>query len=171
MMSRELGFFGRYILLLIMQLLLCNYFMLSPYILLTLLPAMVLSIPLRYATPQVLLIAFVTALAVDFLVDGVPGLNVVALLPVALVSKTVIRWVFGTGLFARGEDFSIHKNGLGKVSLVMLLSLSLFLLTYIWLDGSGVRPRWFFFVRFFASLSASYVLSLLAIVYFSINDR
>ena len=29
MMSRELGFFGRYILLLIMQLLLCNYFMWS----------------------------------------------------------------------------------------------------------------------------------------------
>ena len=71
MMSRELGFFGRYILLLIMQLLLCNYFMLSPYILLTLLPVMVLSIPLRYATPQVLLISFVTALAVDFLADGV----------------------------------------------------------------------------------------------------
>ena len=76
MMSRELGFFGRYILLLIIQLLLCNYFMLSPYVMLTLLPAMVLSIPLRYATPQVLLIAFVTALAVDFLADGVPGLNV-----------------------------------------------------------------------------------------------
>ena len=98
MMSRELGFFGRYILLLIMQLLLCNYFMLSPYILLTLLPVMVLSIPLRYATPQVLLISFVTALAVDLLADGVPGLNVVALLPVALVRKTFIRWVFGTGL-------------------------------------------------------------------------
>ncbi|MBQ2222617.1 MAG: hypothetical protein II421_04350 [Bacteroidales bacterium] len=171
MMSRELGFFGRYILLLIMQLLLCNYFMLSPYILLTLLPVMVLSIPLRYATPQVLLISFVTALAVDLLADGVPGLNVVALLPVALVRKTFIRWVFGTGLFARGEDFSIHKNGLGKVSLVILLCLALFLLTYIWLDGSGMRPAWFFYARFFASLSASYVLSLLAIVYFSINDR
>ena len=67
MMSKELGFFGRYMLLLIIQLLLCNYFMLSPYMMLTLLPAMVLSIPLRYTTPQALLIAFGTALAVDFL--------------------------------------------------------------------------------------------------------
>ena len=115
MMSKELGFFGRYILLLIMQLLLCNYFMLSPYILLTLLPVMVLSIPLRYATPQVLLISFVTALAVDFLADGVPGLNVVALLPVALVRKTVIRWVFGTGLFARGDK--IRLAGISAVRL------------------------------------------------------
>ncbi len=171
MMSKELGFFGRYMLLLIIQLLLCNYFMMSPYMMLTLLPAMVLSIPLRYTTPQVLLIAFGTALAVDFLADGVPGLNVVALLPVAFARKTFIRWVFGTGLFARGEDFSIHKNGLGKVSLVILLSLTLFLILYIWVDGSGMRPGWFFFARFFASLPASYLLSLLAIIYFSINDR
>ena len=67
MMSKELGFFGRYMLLLIIQLLLCNYFMMSPYMMLTLLPAMVLSIPLRYTTPQVLLIAFGTALAVDLI--------------------------------------------------------------------------------------------------------
>ena len=157
--------------MLIIQLLLCNYFVLSPYVMLTLLPAMVLSISVRYSTAQTLLFAFVSALAVDFLADGVPGLNVVALLPVALLRRRILRGVFGDGLYARGEDFSIHKNGIGKVSTALFIVLALFLPVYIWVDGAGMRPLWFNAVRFGASLLASYLLSLMAIYYFSIDDR
>ena len=67
--------------------------------------------------------------------------------------------------------FPVERLVLHMKKLETARLLALFLLTYIWLDGSGMRPAWFFYARFFASLSASYVLSLLAIVYFSINDR
>ena len=157
---RKPEFWIVYVLLLLAQLLLSNYFHVTPYIMLTILPVMVLCISIRVGTVGAMLIAFATGLAVDWLSEGVLGLNALALTPVAFLRNPIIRLVFGSEVFARGEDFSLQRSGFGKVSLALLLAQTVFLLVYIWADGAGLRPLWFNAARFGASLAAGFALSL-----------
>ena len=160
---RKSGFFLAYVLLAVVQMLICNYFNLSPYLMLSILPVMILCLPLRVSTFWALIIAFITGILVDILSEGVLGLNVRALVPVAFVRKEVIRLIFGGELFARKEDFSLRKNGFGKVTLSIFLVQALFLLIYIWADGAGTRSFQFNAIRFGVSLFAGVVVSLLIV--------
>jgi len=156
-------FWIAYVLLLVAQLLLSNFFHVTPYIFLTILPVMVLCIPIRVGTVGAMLIAALTGLAVDYLSEGVLGLNALALIPVAFARNGIIGLVFGRELFARKEDFSIERCGFGKVATALFLSTLLFLVIYIWADGAGTRPLWFNGLRLAASLGSSFVVSLLTL--------
>ena len=149
-----------YVLLLVFQIILCNYLQLSPYLYLSFLPVMILCLPLQVSTLAALFIAFGSALAVDFLADGVAGLNALALVPVALLRKSVIRSVFGAEVISRGENISLKKHGLQKMTVAILLVQSLFLALYVWTDGAGNRSFWFNTVKFGVSLLAGYLVSL-----------
>lgn len=157
------GFWIAYIFLLMAQLLLSNYFHVTPYIFLIILPVMVLCIPIRMGTIGAMLIAGLSGLVIDFLSEGVLGLNALALIPVAYARNGIIGLIFGPELFARKEDFSIGRCGFGKVAVALFLSLLIFLVIYIWADGAGTRPLWFNGLRLGASLVASFLLSLLTL--------
>lgn len=160
---RKSGFWFIYALLMVAQLLLSTYLRVSPYLMLTILPVMVLCISIRNSTASTMLIAFVTGLVIDLLSEGMLGLNALALVPVAFCRNSIIRLVFGQELFAREEDFSIQKNGFGKVVLAVLLAQALFLLVYIWVDGAGMRSVSFNALRFAVSLVAGLLISLLTL--------
>lgn len=110
-----------YLVLLVIQIICGGLLNLSQYVVLCFLPVMILSLPITRSTPRVLVTAFVTGLAVDFFTDGVLGLTVCALLPVAFARNALIRLVFGTELLSRQEDISIHKQGPAKVLLASCL--------------------------------------------------
>ena len=80
-----------YFLMVLGQMVLCNFADLSPYVMLTMLPAMVICIPLTVSTPLCMLIAFATGLSVDWLSEGLIGINAAALVPVALMRKPLDR--------------------------------------------------------------------------------
>ena len=160
---RKSGFWAAYALLLVLQLLLSNYFLFTPYIMLTIMPVMVLCIPIRVGTVGAMLIAAASGFVIDLLAEGVLGLNAIALIPVAYARNSIIRLIFGGELFARQEDFSVRRSGFAKVSLAVLLAQMLFLLVYVWVDAAGTRPLWFLAARFGASLGAGFLLSLLTL--------
>ncbi len=160
---KKSGFWLIYVILLVAQLLLSTYANFTPYVMVTLLPVMVLCIPIRVGTPLAMLIAFASGLSVDLLSEGLLGLNALALVPVAFVRNSLIRLIFGAELFAREEDFSVHRSGFWKVAWALFLSTALFLLVYIWADGAGTRPLSFNAIRFACSLAASTAVSLLTI--------
>ena len=160
---RKSGFWAAYLLLLLAQLLLSNFFNLTPYLMLSILPVMVLCISIRVGTVGSMLIAFATGLVVDLLSEGLLGLNVAALVPVAFFRNGIIRLVFGTELFARNEDFSVQRNGFGKTALAVLIAQALFLLIYVWIDSAGMRPLSFDALRFAVSLVAGMLVSLLTL--------
>lgn len=160
---RQGRFFFSFVLLLIAQVCICNFFRLSQYVMLSILPAMILMIPIRTNTITALLAAFVTGFAVDFFSDGLLGLNVLALVPVAFVRFSIIRLVFGQEVFARKEDISLARQGGYKMGLAITMAQALFLLIYISADGAGTRPLWFSGVRFGASLLAGVILSMLVV--------
>ena len=160
---KKSGFWLVYLFLLVAQLLLSTYANFSPYVIVTLLPVMVLCMPIRVSTYVALVVAFASGLTVDFLSEGLLGLNALALVPVAFARNAIIRLIFGEELFAREEDFSIHRSGFGKVAVAVFLSTALFLVVYVWADGAGTRPFVFNAIRFAASLAVSTALSFLVI--------
>ena len=164
---RSFRFWEYYLLLAAVQIILCNSLHLTQLLTLWFLPMMVLCIPIRYNTTAALLIAFVTGMAVDLLSQGVPGLCTAALLPVALLRNLIIRIIFGGEVFSRGEDISIRRQGILKMTLAILTATALFLLIYLWADGSFTRPFWFNSGRYFLSLAAGTLVSVLLVDFLS----
>ena len=152
-----------YLLMVVAQILLCNYLYIGPYITVSLLPALILCLPIRTPAPIAMVIAFVTGLAVDFLAEGLPGINAFSLVPVALVRIPVISLVFGEDMISRKEEFSARRNGIGKTALALLMVQALFLFLYIIVDGAGTRSFGFNTLRFVLSLISGSALSLLLI--------
>lgn len=152
-----------YVLLLVAQLLLSNYFYVTPYIYLSILPVLILTVPIRVGSIPLMLIACASGIAVDWLSDGVMGLNAFALIPVAFARNGIISLVFGPEPFARKEDFSAGRHGPGKVAVAVALAQILFLVVYIWADGAVARPLWFSAARLGASFAAGFPVSLLCL--------
>ena len=153
------------------QMILCNFAGFSPYIMLTMLPAMIVCVPLSISTPICLALAFATGLSVDWLSEGLIGINAASLVPVALMRKPLIRFFLGEDLITRNDSFSFKKNGIGKISLVIITSLLIFLGIYIFLDGAGTRPAWFNLTRLGVSLLCNYVLALIVTNILTVDDR
>ena len=149
-----------FVLLFLAQVLLNNYFRVSPYLTISLLPAMILCFPIRVPTVGTLLGAFAMGLVVDFLTEGVLGLNAVALLPVAILQKSTLQRVFGNELFARQEDFSIPRNGWGCIILAHIILLALYMAIYVWVDSAGTRTFLFNLTRWGVSCLGSFLFSL-----------
>ena len=152
-----------YIMLLLVQMLICNYLRLGPYLMLSLLPAMVFCLPLRLSTLKAMLIAFLTGLFADAFAEGLLGLNALALVPVAYVRRGLCRAIFGDELIERGNDFSMDKQGLEKVVFAVAVANAVFLGIYIAADGGGSMPIVFNAIKFAVSLIAGIILSLVVV--------
>lgn len=170
-MKTSSDFILLYLLLTIAQLILCNYLGMTTLMLLTLLPAMVLCIPLSVGSVWAMLIAFATGLAVDLLGDGLIGLNAFALVPAALLRKPLVGSIFGRDMVERAGKFSIYKNGLFPCAGATVISTALFLVLYIFADGAGERPFWFNLVRFIISLPTSSALGLIVLNVLNPRER
>ena len=157
---RKNQFWAVYLLLLLAQLLLSNSVNISTFRTVSILPVMVFCIPTRVGPALAMVIAFATGLVVDLLSEGLLGLNALALVPVAYLRNPIIRLVFGEELFARGEDFSPKRHGLGKSAAATFMAIALFILIYVWADGAATRPFWFNATRYLVSLAVSFALSL-----------
>lgn len=168
---RRNHFFLSYVLLLILQILICNYLQLSPLVTLSILPVMILMLPIQFGTIFAMALAFVTGLCVDFLSEGVVGLNALALVPVAFLRSSIIRLVFGSEIFARNEDISIRKHGIGKMAVAIFVAQSLFLIVYIWADGAFTHHFWFNALRFTISVLLAVILSLVLSRALAKNDH
>lgn len=168
---RKSNFGILYICLVIIQMIICTYFQISPYVVISILPAIVLCIPLSISTNVCMLIAFISGLSIDWLAEGLIGINAAAVLPVAFARKAIIRRFIGEDLIARKESFSFKKNGAGRISIALFVSLSIFFICYIFLDGAGTRPFLFNLVRYAGSLTASLILSLAVVNVLIPDDR
>jgi len=160
-----------YFLLVIGQVILCNYAQLGPYIILSMLPAMIFCIPTAVSTISCMFIAFASGLAVDWLSEGIIGLNAAAALPAAFLRRGMIRIFLGEDLITRGDRFSFKKNGVGKISVALILNTAIFLTVYIFLDGAGTRPVWFNMTRLGVSLALNFLLGLIVTGILTPDDR
>lgn len=152
-----------YILIVAAQLIFTNYIHLSQFVILTVLPALILCLPMSLSAISCMAIAFVTGISVDLLAEGVVGMNTFALVPVAFMRNQFVAWFMGKDVVVRKADFSFRKNGAGKVSLAMFASLILFLILFIIADGAGTRTFWFNTARLVASTLCSGILCFITV--------
>ena len=160
-----------YFLMVLGQMVLCNFADFSPFVMLTMLPAMVICVPLSVSTPACMLLAFATGLSVDWLSEGIIGINAASLVPVALMRKPLIRFFLGEDIITRSDSFSFRNNGLSKISFILIISTLIFLSIYVFLDGAGTRPAWFNLTRTGASLACDLILALIVTGILTTDDR
>ena len=171
MKTNTQNFWVLYLLLAVAQIIICNYCNFTPYVTLTLLPAMVMCIPTGISTIAGMLIAALTGLSIDFLSEGLIGLNTAAILPLAFLRRGMIGIFLGKDLIIREDQFSIHKNGAAKVAFVMFAATTLFLALYIILDGAGTRSIVFNLLRYVCSLVPNMLLCFLVTNTLNKEDR
>lgn len=171
MKSSNQNFVLVYILLVIGQMVICNYFRISPYLYVTILPAMILCIPLKIKTAASMLTAFATGLSVDLLAEGIVGINALALVPVALIRYRLLKIVLGNEAIEKENPFNVRTSGLWKILFALVSAYAVFLAIYIIADGAGTRPVWFNIVRFAVSLVCDSVLAFFIIHILNPTDR
>jgi len=159
----------KYFLLFLAQVAVWNYFNFSQYIFVVFLPALILCLPLGRGPIRTMIIAFLTGLAADFLVTGQLGMASFALVPVALMRRSVVRLVFGSELYARGEELSFHRQGWQKFLLCIVILTAVYLVIHLWVDGAGMYPLGFNALKFGISLLVSSAVSL-AIAYLMLEE-
>ena len=160
-MKTERHFTLMYILLLVAQILICNFINVGPHVFISILPVLILCLPLNIPAIILMLIAAVSGLAVDWLAEGIYGLNMLALVPVAFIRNFTVALLFGKDRTDRAEGFSFRKNGFLRVSAAILICQSVFLAIYIIADGAGTKPFVFNLLKFAASSVCCYIISLL----------
>ena len=153
------------------QLLICNYLHVSTFLTLSILPCAILLMPTRYSPVVAMLLAFLSGLAVDTLAEGVTGLNALALVPVAGARRWICGFIFGKELTSTGEDVSMMKYGTGKMAVAIFIAQFIFLMIYIWADGAEARPCMFNALRFSGSLVAGTLISLIIANLLDPNER
>lgn len=144
-----------YIVMVVVQVLLVNFFPLSRYLLVSVLPALILVLPVDTRAIPAMLVSFALGFAVDFFSNGMLGISSLALVPAGLVRGAVIDGVFGDELSSRGDELSVQRLGVPKMVLASLILCSVYFLVYIWADSAGTVPFWPATLRFALSVLVS----------------
>lgn len=153
----------KFVILLLVQMVLTKYCRIGYHIFISILPAMILCAPTSNKTFLTGLLAFVSGLAVDFLSDGVPGLNAAALVPVAFLQKPFIRIFIDDEIVERHYSFSFWEYGIIKVGLALLAEMAVYFAIYVIADSAGTRTVWFNLLTFFCSMAVSLVFCMVAV--------
>ena len=152
---KTLRFILLYVVLLVAQIILCNYFTLARYLLVSVLPVLILLLPRHTGTIAAMFMAFACGFAVDFFSTGMLGISSLALVPVALVRRGLLVMVFGDEQNDREDELTIARFGLPQVLLAVLFSNSIFFFVYIWADSAGTVGFWPAALRFLLSVLVS----------------
>lgn len=145
---RDWQFWIVFVVLAVVQIVLCNFLYLSRYAVLSILPVLILMLPLRYGNIVMMLIAFALGFVVDFFSTGTIGLTSAALLPVGLARNGVVAVLFGDELGPREGELSLNWFGIPKFALATLILCSLYFLVFVWIDASGTLSFWACVLRF-----------------------
>jgi rod shape-determining protein MreD len=156
--SRSILFF---VLVFLVQLAISNFLNLGPWITISLIPFLILQIPLQRTPHVVMLSAFGLGLLLDWLSAGVLGLNAFAALMAAAPRRLLYR------LIVNGERQEplwiplLRDTGLLKYLNYLLSLTAIYLAAFILLDCVSVRPFGFILVKFVVSTLISTLLGLL----------
>lgn len=164
---RQSNYLIVYLLLCIVQALFDNFFLFSQYVVLSILPALIMSLPPRYGTPFTLITAFLTGALVDFIGTGSLGLTSIALLLVALMRRPVLRLVSEDDyIFYRNDPPATHQST-SETIFCSIFACIIYFAVFVPVESAGTRPFWFNALRFLISCAASSLLGVLLSFYFS----
>lgn len=164
---RQSSYFIVYLLLCIVQALFDNFFLFSQYVVLSILPVLIMSLPPRHGTPFAIIVAFLTGALVDFIGTGTLGLTSMALMPVALMRMPILRLISEDDYaFYRNDPPATHQST-SEALLCSIFAYIIYFAVFIPVESAGTRPFWFDALRFLISCTVSLLLGFLLSLYFS----
>ena len=152
---KEWHFWIVFVLLTIAQIVLCNFLSLPGYAVLSVLPVLILMLPLRMGDIPMMAVAFALGFAVDFFSTGMLGLTSAALVPVGLARNSLISLLFGEELGPREGELTITIFGVPKFALATLLLCVLYFAVFVWVDSAGTLGFWACLLRAALSILVS----------------
>ncbi|MCQ2185399.1 MAG: hypothetical protein MJY92_01570 [Bacteroidales bacterium] len=152
-----------FILLFIAQLVLARYCQIGPYIYISLLPAMIMCMPMSVPTWLNCIIAFTCGMAVDGLADGVWGLNAMAIVPVAFLNKSLIGIFISREVVEREYSISFYQHGIFSIGFNLFIISLLYFGIYICFDTGADRTLVFNLIKLAASIVSSMIFGLVTV--------
>lgn len=147
-----------FIALSVIQVLLNNYLNVSQYLLLSVLPLAIMTLPLKRSTTACLFIAFFTGLAIDLISTPSVGSTSIAFLVCALIKNIVFQAVYGDEVFSvRDSSPLVYTSGKERL-LSMVIMCGTYFLFYVIIDSAGTMPFTFNLFRWLYSTIASTLL-------------
>ena len=144
-----------YVILTVVQIILANFFGLSRYLLISVLPVLILMLPKDMGAVVSMLVAFATGFAVDFFSTGLLGITPLALVPVALMRRPLAGLVFGDDQAFRKDELTLARMGIIKLTLAVVIACTVFFIIYIWVDSAGTVGFWTAALRILLSVVVS----------------
>jgi hypothetical protein len=149
----------------IIQIIICDYIYTGPYIHLTLLPLIILSIPGEYGYPKLALISFTVGLVIDLVSDGILGLNSAAAVITATLVRPISYFTINRERSDKLERLTINDVGFFRYFRYSSYLTLVFLITYVLFDCAGFRPASFILMR----IALSYVANIILILFVSVT--
>lgn len=150
-----------FVLVFLLQLAISDYMNLGPWITLSLIPFLILQLPMQRTPHVVLLSAFGLGLLLDWLSAGVLGLNAFAAVMAAAPRRLLYRRIINNDRHDETWIPLLRNVGFSKYLNYLLILTAIYMAAYILLDCVSIRPIGFILVKFVASTFASTALCLL----------
>lgn len=149
-MQNRILHFLYFVLLFLLQIILCNYLNLGVFVFFCFLPLFILNIPLSTRPAAVMLIAFSLGLLFDLLTQGLLGLNAAACTALAFSRKFIYRHTARRDRQDKIEVPDMKSIGTEKYLFYLLSCVALYVFVYVILEGSGtsfwILPLWKFVI-------------------------
>ena len=145
--------------LVVAQIVMCNFLDLSRFIFLSILPMLMLMLPLRWGNIVMMLAGFALGFVTDFFSTGMLGLTSGPLVFVGLARNFVVNIMFGDELGAREGELGVTRLGIPRFTLAVLILTSLFFLIYVGAEDAGTSGGWELLLRFVLSTLVSTLVS------------
>lgn len=163
--SDNISLLVQIVVLIIIQIIICDYLYTGPYIHLTLLPLIILSIPSDTSYPKLALISFGIGFLIDFVSDGILGLNCAAAVMTATFIKPISYITINRERSDKLQQPTLRDVGFFRYFRYSSYLTLIFLITYILFDCAGFRPASFILSR----IALSYVANIVLILFVSVT--
>lgn len=152
------------ILLLVAQGIIDNYFNITTYLSIALLPFIILMLPYQSKTIWTILIAFILGIVTDMLGNGILGINSAALTAAAVCRKEILNISIKKEILNTEQYPSSTTIKISYFSLYAAIFLAIYFMVYVPLDNAGFTPFYPILLRFAISLATNLLLMILLFI-------
>lgn len=129
--------------MLVIQLLICNYVNISPFIYIYIIPIIILFLPYKFKSFVIMPIAFVIGLTIDVFGSGIPGMNAAALTAMAALRPFFLSLVINEKNVNKNDSPTPMEIGIWNYLIYTILSFFIFFAIYVLLDNMSFKPLLF----------------------------
>lgn len=158
-----------FVLIFILQVLICNYVDVGAYIYICLIPLLIINIPMKLDFRLTMLIGFALGLLLDLFANGVLGLNAAAGTMLAAFKGPLFQKTVNKEHRYNIEVPSMRNIGIINYIAYLTMCTAIYLFTFTLLECVSLRPFLFILIRILISLVIN--VALMAIISNSIMDR